>query len=337
MKTAKRFAILFGFGIIFIILGIFGPSGFLQNKKRSERIEKTEKSIKDKYGESANELTASLNESQSVGETNELSKQKKSQEIMQGKPIGLRIAAAIGAAGVVFAIFLLIKKRSSENDDANGEADEHDAQNGIDGAQKNAKCPLYDADSKRELSKLADIVKSGGTVIMPCDTIYGICALANESNKSRIFEIKSRDQSKKLITLCDKKTALELLGDRCPKTIYDIWPAPLSVVANDKNDNPICIRVPNSPIVNKIIDKAGPIFSTSVNISGEPSITDIDEIRARFSSVVDAIGYSGSNMSDNAPSTIVDVTTYPFKILREGAIKSSELADRFKKDGLLIR
>ncbi|HAL18011.1 MAG TPA: hypothetical protein DCO86_00035 [Spirochaetaceae bacterium] len=336
MKTTKRFAILFGFGIIFIVLGIFGPSGFLQNKKRSERIEKTEKSIREKYGESADELAISLDEPQYADEADKLARQGKPLEIMRGKPIIVRIAIAIGAAAIVFAIFLLIRKQPSENDCANDEATCDDMPNDANGKRKDAKCPLYDANSKRELGKLADIVRNGGIVIMPCDTIYGICAMANENSKSRIFEIKSRDQSKKLITLCDKKTAIELLGDRCPKTIYDIWPAPLSVVANDKNDNPICIRVPKSPIISKVIDEAGPIFSTSVNISGEPSLTDIEEIKTRFSSVVDAIGYSKSDMTD-APSTIVDVTTYPFRILREGAIKSSELSDKFKKDGLLIR
>lgn len=153
---------------------------------------------------------------------------------------------------------------------------------------------------------------------IPCDTIYGFSGIANEITKDYIFEIKQRPQSKNLITLMSldelKKSSLIV-----PPILYDIYPAPLTAILRDEDSgNTVAVRVPNDSFIGEIIKKVGPIWSTSVNISGQPSLTTFDEILAVFDSKVDFIVKKNIG-SNSIPSTLVDFSSSEIKILRQGA------------------
>ena len=153
---------------------------------------------------------------------------------------------------------------------------------------------------------------------IPCDTIYGFSGIANEITKDYIFEIKQRPQSKNLITLMSldelKKSSLIV-----PPILYDIYPAPLTAILRDEDSgNTVAVRVPNDSFIGEIIKKVGPIWSTSVNISGQPSLTTFDEILAVFDSKVDFIVKKNIG-SKGLPSTLVYFSSSEIKILRQGA------------------
>lgn len=153
---------------------------------------------------------------------------------------------------------------------------------------------------------------------IPCDTIYGFSGIANEITKDYIFEIKQRPQSKNLITLMSldelKKSSLIV-----PPILYDIYPAPLTAILRDEDSgNTVAVRVPNDSFIGEIIKKVGPIWSTSVNISGQPSLTTFDEILAVFDSKVDFIVKKNIG-SNGLPSTLVDFSSSEIKILRQGS------------------
>lgn len=153
---------------------------------------------------------------------------------------------------------------------------------------------------------------------IPCDTIYGFSGIANEITKDYIFEIKQRPQSKNLITLMSldelKKSSLIV-----PPILYDIYPAPLTAILRDEDSgNTVAVRVPNDSFIGEIIKKVGPIWSTSVNISGQPSLTTFDEILAVFDSKVDFIVKKNIG-SKGLPSTLVDFSSSEIKILRQGS------------------
>ena len=104
-----------------------------------------------------------------------------------------------------------------------------------------------------------------------------------------------------------------------PPILYDIYPAPLTAILRDEDSgNTVAVRVPNDSFIGEIIKKVGPIWSTSVNISGQPSLTTFDEILAVFDSKVDFIVKKNIG-SKGLPSTLVDFSSSEIKILRQGA------------------
>lgn len=153
---------------------------------------------------------------------------------------------------------------------------------------------------------------------IPCDTIYGFSGLANEITKEKIFEAKQRPQNKNLITLTTidalKKSSLIV-----PQILYDIYPAPLTAILKDEEtEETVAIRVPKDDFIQSIVKNVGPIWSTSVNISGSPSLTTYDEILSIFNNKMDFI-VKKTIGSNGIPSTLVDMSSNEFKIIREGA------------------
>ena len=153
---------------------------------------------------------------------------------------------------------------------------------------------------------------------IPCDTIYGFSGIANEITKEKIYDLKQRPQNKNLIVLTSierlKKSSLIV-----PGILYEIYPAPLTAILKDEESGAtVAVRVPNDDFIQRIVNNVGPIWSTSVNISGHPSLTTFDEIISEFDSKVDFI-VKKTIGSNGIPSTLVDMSSNEFKIIREGA------------------
>ena len=98
-----------------------------------------------------------------------------------------------------------------------------------------------------EVNNIEDTIKrlrNGEVGIIPSDTIYGISSLVTEEAMERIYEIKERPQSKKLIVLSDKNS-LESLGLIVPDEILSLWPSPLTVILPTKDGDTLAVRVPD--------------------------------------------------------------------------------------------
>ncbi len=179
------------------------------------------------------------------------------------------------------------------------------------------KTMIFDFD-ERNIEKISQLLAEDKVGAIPCDTIYGFCARSNNSTREKIYELKKRPQNKNLITLMNKEY-LSRSSLIVPKFLYDIWPAPLTAILKKKDsDETVAVRIPNDSFILSLIDSIGPIWSTSVNISGSPSLTTYDEILSIFNNKMDFIVKKiiGSN---GIPSTLVDMSSNEFKIIREGA------------------
>lgn len=187
-----------------------------------------------------------------------------------------------------------------------------------------------DLSTRSGINRLCDTISTGGIAILPCDTVYGICALVNDVTRDRINEIKHRDPNKNYIILATLEKAHNLLGKNLVNELYSLWPAPITFIAllADGSEK-VAIRVPSDPLLNRILSQTGAIYSTSVNFSGEAPLNDIDEIARTFHDKVDIIGYVDGRTFSH-PSTILDASVFPFKIIREGAYPVSELKNRFQ-------
>ena len=165
-------------------------------------------------------------------------------------------------------------------------------------------------------------LKAGEVGIIPSDTIYGISSLVDDEAMERIYEIKERPQSKKLIVLSDK-ASLESLGLIVPDSIMALWPSPLTVILPTKEGETLAVRVPDDKYLLTLLSETGPLFSTSVNISGKPSLETFEDIYPVFSEKVDFI-VRKENIVKGESSTLLDATKKTCRVIRQGAYKVPE-------------
>lgn len=168
---------------------------------------------------------------------------------------------------------------------------------------------------KSGIEEVCSFLLKGEVGIIPSDTIYGISSLVNIECKSRIFDIKKRSEEKSLIVLSDFNNISSIATGY--EDVLSLWPNPVTIILKGINGGTIGVRIPKDDYMLSIIGKVGNIYSTSVNISGTPAMNKFDEIYNIFNDKVDFIVKRDD--TDNAlSSTILDATTKPYNILRQG-------------------
>ena len=193
---------------------------------------------------------------------------------------------------------------------------------------------------ERQLRQAVSILKEGGVVAYPTDTVYGLGADAfNEEAIRRIYRIKKRPLSRPLSILIADMSDLVQVADNlsemaCLLTDY-FWPGGLTIVVSKKpllpewltaGVNTVAVRIPDNQLARDLIRSLGsPLIGTSANLSGYPSITSADDVRAQIGDAVDFI-IDGGVCLGGAESTIVDVTGGALVVLREGAISRDAIA-----------
>lgn len=192
-----------------------------------------------------------------------------------------------------------------------------------------------------KLKEPANIIREGGIVIFPTETVYGIGTNGfNEESIRKIYEIKKRDFSKPISLLVSNMEMVKMVAEDISDLEYALmekfWPGPFTIILKKKKDVPdiltangdtVGIRMPSGEIAKKIIEYAGvPIATPSANISGKPSGTNIDNIIKDFDGKVDCIIDSGESKLGIA-STIVKVINNVPHILREGSITKKQIEE----------
>ena len=171
--------------------------------------------------------------------------------------------------------------------------------------------------TSENIAEIGRRLLSGEVGIIPCDTIYGLCGKADYERAERLYEIKRRPKSKSFITLMTKAQVLSS-SLIVPDDILSRWPAPLTAIVKNGECGTSAIRVPSDDFIRSVIEISGPIYSTSVNFSGEMSLLTFQDILPVFDTSVDFIveaEIKGKGMA----STIVDATEVPYKVLRQGS------------------
>ncbi|NLV90611.1 MAG: threonylcarbamoyl-AMP synthase [Tenericutes bacterium] len=195
--------------------------------------------------------------------------------------------------------------------------------------------------SVENIDIIIDEIKSGNTVIMPTDTIYGIaCDALNKKAVNKIYKIKKRDNNKPLTLNLNKKkdiTKYAYITNKLEKEIIKkLMPGAITLLLKkkeyvvdliSKNSEYIGVRIPNNKIVKEIIKKINsPLVLTSVNISGEMPIIDLDDLNSEISNNIRCAIDVGI-INKGVESTIVKVTNNKVEILREGKITKKQIED----------
>lgn len=189
------------------------------------------------------------------------------------------------------------------------------------------------------------VLKQGGTVILPSDTVYGLTVMAtNKKAILKIYKIKGRKKSLPLPIFCSSvsqvKKIVEDINPSAKDLIKAFWPGKLTLVFSCQSakfshlayKDKIGIRIPKSPTINRILKKLKqPIIGTSANLSGKGEITSSKEIMKLFKHKVDLI-LDGGNLSQALPSTVIDVSLDKPKIIRNGAVSPAKIKKVLKSE-----
>jgi L-threonylcarbamoyladenylate synthase len=176
---------------------------------------------------------------------------------------------------------------------------------------------------KNEVEKALEVVKAGGIILYPTDTIWGIgCDATNEEAVQKVMALKGRSASKSLIVLVDNDTKLASYVREIPDVAYDLIEYaenPLTIVySNAKNlapgvineDGSVGIRVVKHNFCQQLIQRFRlPIVSTSANISGEPAPKNFSEVSQEIINGVDYVVNLEQEVSEEkTPSTIMKLS-----------------------------
>ena len=192
---------------------------------------------------------------------------------------------------------------------------------------------------QQQVEQAIIILKKGGIVACPTDTVYGVVAAINiEPAVARVYQIKGRPHSQALPILLAEKYQIAEVAKVVPPLAQRLadrfFPGALTIVLPKADSVPdivtgggktVAVRIANHPIPTAIIRGLGmPIVGTSANLSGSPSALTAEEARAQLGDRVDLI-IDGGRCTGGRESTIVDLSGQTPLILRQGAIPLEEI------------
>ena len=194
--------------------------------------------------------------------------------------------------------------------------------------------------SEPSLREAADIIRGGGVIAFPTETFYGLgtCPF-DERAVQRIFSLKGRPfRTAPILVLirsrADLRTLVSEITPTAERLMEACWPGPLTLVFRAAAAVPsvltagtgtIGVRLPADPDVQQLLEAVGgPLTGTSANRSGQPPATTAEEVERAFGGGVDAI-LNGGPAPGGLPSTVVDTTVMPPRVLREGRVPTASL------------
>ena len=195
--------------------------------------------------------------------------------------------------------------------------------------------------TERDIARAGEILRGGGLVAIPTETVYGLAANALDGSAvAKIFAAKGRPQDNPLIVhiseLSQWNSLVREIPPKAMKLARAYWPGPLTMILPKSDIIPdevsagldtVAVRFPSMRTTRKIIDAAGvPLAAPSANLSGSPSPTcarhTMDDMRGRIDAVLD-----GGECNFGVESTVVTLATEIPRLLRPGAVTPEELRE----------
>lgn len=196
---------------------------------------------------------------------------------------------------------------------------------------------LLRADHPVALRHVADVLKRGGLVVFPTDTVYGLAALPfEEETVERLFAAKGRNSNRAIaILIGDLPQLVQVtsgMGVIADKLAARFWPGPLTLVVPKHGSLPavltqkdtVGIRMPDHPLALALLRAIGPLAVTSANMSGYNNANTAQEALEQLGGRVHLI-LDGGRSTGGVPSTVVDCTGSELVILRSGPLSLEDL------------
>lgn len=187
------------------------------------------------------------------------------------------------------------------------------------------------------MADLETILETGGALILPTETVYGLFAKAlDEEAVHHVYELKGRPLDKAMnLNVADFETILAYSTeqpDYLKKLVDAFLPGPLTIILQANSAVPTWInsglatvgfRMPNHPQTLELIRQAGPLIGPSANLSGQESGKIFSDIQVQFAEAIEGIADDAALTGKD--STILDISAQPARILRQGAITKEDL------------
>ena len=178
--------------------------------------------------------------------------------------------------------------------------------------------------SEDQVEEAVGVLKKGGIVIFPTDTVYGIgCRFDDKDAIFRLYKIKKTPTTQPfpiLVTNLSQVEGLAIINRTGEELIKKFWPGALTIILKSKNGKgKIGFRMPDPELVRSLIDGVGePVIGTSANFHGYPTPKSYKELNPDLIKLVDFV--MEGECEGGVESTVVDATFDPPKVLRRGAI-----------------
>lgn len=191
------------------------------------------------------------------------------------------------------------------------------------------------------ITEAADIIKSGGLVAVPTETVYGLAGNGlDEKAVKRIYEVKGRPAIKPLSLMVPDKSAMGKYCEDVPDAAFALadrfWPGPLTIVLKSKDIVPdivraggstVGLRCPDHPKTLELLKLTGlPLAAPSANPSDMPSPKTAGEVMAYFDGSIEAV-IDGGECGIGLESTLLDMSRTPYRILRQAALSEEDIAE----------
>jgi len=193
---------------------------------------------------------------------------------------------------------------------------------------------------QKGIEKALKVVRNGGIVVFPTDTVYGIgCDPYNKKAVDKIYQIKERSKSKPFPLLAysmDVVSKIVSFDKNSEKIAKKFWPGPLTLILKLKDeslkkslnlDDKIAIRIPNNQCLQSLLKNSKLLVGTSANISGENSFTNSQECYQKIQNF--DIFLDGGDIKKGFESTILEIDQENSIFHRIGALKKEEIIESF--------
>jgi len=191
----------------------------------------------------------------------------------------------------------------------------------------------------RALEQALQVLKQGGLVAFPTDTVYGVGALTTlPLAVEQIYHVKGRPRSRPIPILLDSAESLEKVAEDIPPEAWSLadrfWPGPLTIILRRSPSVPdvitaggpnVAVRVPDHEFVLRLLHAAGgALATTSANLSGRPDPVTAEEVLGYLEGRIDLI-LDGGRCPGGIASTVIDLTGASPTVVRQGPISPQEL------------
>jgi L-threonylcarbamoyladenylate synthase len=194
------------------------------------------------------------------------------------------------------------------------------------------------ASDPNALRYAVDVLRYGGLVAFPTDTVYGVGALAfHHEAVLRLYTVKGRSTDKAIAVLIGREADLAdvatALTPAAKRLAEKFWPGSLTLVVPKHPRLPaavsalptVGVRMPDHALARRLLEQTGPMAVTSANLSGEPNALTAAHVLAQLSGRIELI-LDGGRVPGGVPSTVVDCTAAVPQILREGPVTAADIA-----------
>lgn len=187
------------------------------------------------------------------------------------------------------------------------------------------------------MDKLRTILESGGAVVLPTETVYGLFAQAlNEEAVNRVYQLKQRPRDKAMNLNVSNLNDIYFFSQNPPHYLEKLYnrfmPGPLTIILKANKNVPFWVnsgldtvgfRLPNHEKTLRLIAETGPLIGPSANVSGQESGTEFTKLLSQFSEKLE--GIADDEALTGIDSTILDLSGPRARILRQGSISREEI------------